>query len=307
MDIATDNNGTPMLAVCQGAPTDNERSEWMRQLQIPMIYDQQDGKGFVLVYRAPTGAATIEPLPGPDRAKAAEQARSFLAGHPEHAVLNKYGQEWTDYNQRESGNLMNIVAVIYGVALTAALSSRPSLLLHPVTAPHFIPSLALLVAALLTAFAFFSYVISVGGDKPYNVTWTLQSSKAKGILGFFADLVLASLYVHLLFAAVHVEAGPNMAPKLAGFLFAFIPVLVGAVVVWWFRGLGNHRVAWGAIPIAFGLWAWAHCTIATRGTDLSIEGVLLLAVLAYSVSNQWLAYRSWRTNPAKTGPPRVNG
>jgi len=69
-----------------------------------------------------------------------------------------------EYNQRESANLMNIVAVVYGVALTTALSLRPDVLLHPLSQSNTIASLALLSAGLLTALSFFSYVLVIGGD-----------------------------------------------------------------------------------------------------------------------------------------------
>jgi hypothetical protein len=204
-----------------------------------------------------------------------------------------------EYNQRESDNLMNIVAVIYGVALTAALSSRPSVLLHPASAPYLIPSVALLTAGLLTAFSFYSYVLSIGGDKPYNVAWTIDSGKGFGIIRFVADLVLASLYVHLLFAAVAVEAGQNKSPNLAGFVFAFTLVFAGAVVV---RLMRRRQVSWiGVIAtvVSLGLWAWVRGISATRGTDLAVEVSLLVGVLLYGWLNHRLAYRAWRRNATR--------
>jgi hypothetical protein len=199
---------------------------------------------------------------------------------------------------------MNIVAVIYGVALTAALSSRPDLLLHPVSTSHLIPSLALLSAGLLTAFTFYTYVLSVGGDKPYDVTWTMQSSKPIGILRFFADLVLASLYVHLLFASVHIDTGPNTAPELAGFVFAFIPVFAGAIVVRLFRGRGFHWVALGAAGVALLFWLVAHHRTPTRDFDLLLEALLLVAVFVYGVLNHLLPYCAWKKDPNASAPPK---
>ncbi len=112
-----------------------------------------------------------------------------------------------EYNQRESANLMNIVAVVYGVALTTALSLRPDVLLHPLSVSNTIASLALLAAGLLTALSFFSYVLVIGGDTPYRIAWNLGSSGGGSVIRFLADLLLAVLYVRLLFAAAGVGTG----------------------------------------------------------------------------------------------------
>lgn len=209
MDIRT--SGTPVLAIEQGTATEKERSEWVRQAQIPIIYQEDDDKGkkkFMVIYRTSAGAAAIESLGGAaDLGDAAAKARSFLNEHPGDAGLGNYGQKWKTYNDRESGNLMNVVAVIYGAALTLAISNRPSLILRPVSAPNLIPSLALLAAGILTAVSFYGYVLWVGGDKPYEVTWTTKSNQTKATFRFFVDLVLATLYVHLLFTATQIETG----------------------------------------------------------------------------------------------------
>jgi hypothetical protein len=304
VDITTD-NGKPVLAVCNDEATAEERSNWVRQLQIPMIY-KDGGTRFMLIYRTPVGEAADHLLGAANQAEAAKEARKFLAEQG-HAVLNTYDKDKKDYNERESDNLMNIVAVIYGVALTAALINRPNLLLRPVTVPHQIPSFALLVAGLLTALAFYGYVLSIGGDKPYDVVWTMEESKPWGIVRFFVDLILASLYVHLLFVAVHVTAGPNTAPKLAGFVFAFIPVFVGAIIVRSFRGRflnWANLVAFVAGVGTFFLWFWVHDQSATRGFDLLVEGLLLVVVLVYGVLNHWIAYRTWRSDSSATAPPK---
>ena len=309
MKINTD-KGPPVLAIEQDTATEAERSEWVRQLQIPMIYQEGDGKKFMLIHRTSAGAAAIEPLHGATSlADAAAKARSFLAEHPGDAMLSNYDQDWKTYNDRESSNLMNIVAVIYGVALTVAISDRPSLILHPVSAPNLIPSLALLAAGLLTAFSFYGYVLSVGGDKPYEVTWTIGSNKTKGIVRFFADLVLATLYVHLLFAATHVETGSNRAPKLTGFVFAFVLVFAAAVVVWGLRRRVPriHWVAFVATVVAIVVWWWAHTSIATRSFDFVLVGVLLFVVILYGGLNHVIPYRVWRAHPGASGPPRPPG
>lgn len=103
MDITTD-NGTPVLAVCKDEATTEatatERSNWVRQLQIPMIYKDGDNK-FMLIYRTPVGRAEIQPLDDTDEAQAAKKAREFLAEQG-HAVLNTYDKDKKDYNERES-------------------------------------------------------------------------------------------------------------------------------------------------------------------------------------------------------------
>jgi hypothetical protein len=301
VDITTD-QGPPVLAIEQGTATEAERSEWVCQLQIPMIYQDSDKKEFMLIHRTSAGAAAIEPLRGAvNLTAAATQARNFLAEHPEDAMLSDYDKKWKTYNDRESGNLMNIVAVIYGVALTAAISSRPSLILHPVSAPNLIPSLALLAAGLLTAFSFYGYVLSVGGDKPYDVTWTIRSNKTKGIVRFFADLVLATLYVRLLFAAT--ETGSNRTPKLTGFVFAFALVFAAATVVLGLRGR-IHWVAFGATGVTVALWWWAHTSTVTRSFDFTLVGVLLFIVILYGGLNHVIPYQAWKSHSDRSGPPR---
>jgi hypothetical protein len=205
---------------------------------------------------------------------------------------------------------MNIVAVIYGVALTAAISGRPSLILRPVSAPNLIPSLALLAAGILTAFSFYGYVLWVGGDKPYNITWTMDSNQTKSLIRFFADLVLATLYVHLLLAATQIETGSNRAPKLTGLVFAFMLVFAAAIVVYVLRhkgpwGLNNVPwVAIGATCVAIVLWWVASRNTATRSFDFMLVGLLLFVVILYGGLNHVIPYRVWKRHPAASGPPR---
>jgi hypothetical protein len=96
VDIST--SGTPALAIEQGTATEKERSEWVRQAQIPIIYQEDDDKGkkkFMVIYRTSAGAAAIESLGGAaDLGDAAAKARSFLNEHPGDAGLGNYGQEW---------------------------------------------------------------------------------------------------------------------------------------------------------------------------------------------------------------------
>jgi hypothetical protein len=312
VDIST--SGEPVLAIQHGTATEKERSKWVRQAQIPMIYQEDDDEGrkkFMVIYQTSAGAAAIESLGGAaDLDDAAAKARTFLNEHPRDAGLSNYGQAWKTYNDRESGNLMNVVAVIYGVALTAAISSRPSLILRPVSAPNLIPSLALLAAGILTAISFYGYVLWVGGDKPYEVTWTTDSNQTKGIFRFFVDLVLATLYVHLLFAAAQIETGSNRAPKLTGFVFAFLLVFAAAILVYVLRHKGPwapSNVPWvaiGATCIATALWWVASKNTATRSFDFGLVGVLLFAVILYGGLNHVIPYQVWRRHPDASGPPR---
>jgi hypothetical protein len=303
LDINID-KGPPALAVCGSAPSEEERAAWVSQLQVPMIY-QDDDNQFSLIYRNQAGELGIQALPGSaSPAAAAADARRYLAENTGSALVDDVNSKWNEYNQRQSGNLMNVVAVIYGVALAVALSNRPSLLLRPMTTANIIPSLALLAAGLLTAYAFYSYVLSVGGDRPYIVAWTLKSSQWGGIFRFFTDLVLAVLYVHLLFAAVRIKAGRATAPSLDGLMFAFILVFLGAVLVWWVRGLGPHWVAIFATLISIGLWSWAYFGTATRDFDLFLEAVVLIALIGYGGVNHWVPYHAWHDNEAASEPPR---
>lgn len=200
----------------------------------------------------------------------------------------------TENNQRQSGNIMNIVAVVYGVALTASLIQRPRILLNPVSAPDLVPGLALLTAGLLAAYSFFSYVLSIGANKPYDVTWTTSSSKWYSIIRFATDLILASLYVHLLFAAVNIEAGLNTHPKLTGFVFAFVLVFVGAAVVQLARYVRVSFIKIIAALVSLGLWLWLRTTVETRHADIALEIGLLIGALIYCGLTYWRSYHDWK-------------
>jgi hypothetical protein len=196
-----------------------------------------------------------------------------------------------DYNQRESDNLMNIVAVVYGVALTTALSRHPNLLLRPLSAQNTVASVALLAAGLLTALSFFSYVLAIGGDTPYRIAWTSGSSGALSAIRFLVDLVLAGLYVRLLFAATDVA---GRAPRLAGFVFAFIPVFAWAIVA---RLARSHKINWTAVVaalVALVLWfAFRNHTV-THDFDLLLVVVMLAGVAIYGAINHSLSYLAWK-------------
>jgi hypothetical protein len=200
-------------------------------------------------------------------------------------------------NQRQSGNIMNIVAVVYGVALTASLIQRPRILLHPVSAPNLVPALALLTAGLLASYSFFSYVLSIGANKPYDVTWTRNSSKWYSIIRFAADLMLASLYVHLLFAAVRIETGLNSHPKLAGFVFAFVLVFVGAAAVQLARYARLSFIKLVAALMSLLLWLWLRASVETRDADIAFEVGLLICALIYCGLTYWRSYHDWKTRP----------
>jgi hypothetical protein len=198
-------------------------------------------------------------------------------------------------NERQSGNIMNIVAVVYGVALTVSLIQRPRILLHPVSAPNLVPALALLTAGLLASYSFFSYVLSIGANKPYDVTWTRSSSKWYSIIRFAADLILASLYVHLLFAAVNIETGLNAHPKLASFVFAFILVFVGAAAVQLARYVRVSFIKLIAALVYLVVWLWLRTSVETRDADIALEVGLLIGALVYCGLTYWRSYHDWKT------------
>lgn len=200
-------------------------------------------------------------------------------------------------NQRQSGNIINIVAVVYGVALTTSFIQRPRILLNPVSAPNFVPGLALLTAGLLASYSFFSYVLSIGANKPYDVTWTNNDSKWYSIIRFATDLILASLYVHLLFTAVNVEAGLNTSPKLAGFVLAFVLVFAGAVVVQLTRYGRISLIKLIAALVSLGLWLWLRTTAETRHADIALEFGLLIGALIYCVLTYWRSYHDFKKTP----------
>jgi hypothetical protein len=290
VDITPD-KGQPVLAFCRGAATEDELSEWVNQLRIPLIYEGGDN-GFMLIHCALAGGVRAQSLPGSaNKVEAAAAARRLLAAHPGHAVLNN-DQGRVDY-RHESEKLMNVVIVIYGAALTVALTKRPRLLLHPAIAPNRIPSLALVAAGLLTVSAFYGYVLFVGGKKGYDINRDGVSTPP-AIIRFAVDLVLAILYVHLLFAAVQIGVGTKKPPDLDGLMLAFILVFLGAVVVWASRGLGMHWVAIGGAVIATAICLWTTWRIPTRDFDFVIEGIVLAALIVYTILNHLISARKYK-------------
>jgi hypothetical protein len=222
----------------------------------------------------------------------------------------------SDYSQRQSDNLMNIVAVVYGVALTTALTSHQEVLLHPLSATNILPFMALSAAGILTAFSFYIYVLSIGGGKPYVVDWDEDSMASRAIFRFATDFVLAILYVRLLFTAADVQSGPRAAPKLAGFVFSFFLVFVGAVVVRWVRSEAISVPGLIAAAASLGLWFFTPNTIATRFSipnipntiatrlsipntiatrdfDLGVAAGAALGVIVYCWLNYRFIYHKW--------------
>jgi hypothetical protein len=206
-------------------------------------------------------------------------------------------------NQRQSDNLMNIVAVIYGVALTAAFISRPHVIIDPVSRRYAVANLALLAAALLTALSFYGYVLALGGDKPYRVAFSKTSANGRDVFLFFFDLALAGLYVRLLYVAANVTIGPKTKPELASFVFALLPVWVGLMGVRSFRyGFDgrysirhNIMVPLVALILTFGIYA---LVVTTNISDFLIELLLLLFIAFYGIVNHSLAYKAWERRNA---------
>jgi hypothetical protein len=74
---------------------------------------------------------------------------------------------------RKSDGLTRIVAVVYGVALTQALTKNPDIVLHPLTLDNQITALALLAAAVLGGYAFFQ--LHPGRRRPLQLRRGLDS------------------------------------------------------------------------------------------------------------------------------------
>lgn len=204
-----------------------------------------------------------------------------------------------EYSQRESGNLMNIVAVVYGVALTAALTSHQEVLIHPLSTINILPFMALSAAGMLTAYSFYTYVLSIGGDSPYSITWSEESMALHGVFRFATDLMLAVICVRLLFSSADVQAGSKLAPRLTGFVFSFVLFFAGAVVV---RAVRRKAINWAGLVAAvvfLGFWDFVRTTTATRDFDLRVEAGVILGVVIYCGLNYRFIYCSWIRTIAK--------
>jgi hypothetical protein len=202
---------------------------------------------------------------------------------------------------------MNVVSVVYGAGLTLALTARGGeVLLNPTSSAHGFASLALLDASLLGAYAFFSYSLSVGGSRAYNITWTKgDGSKGAEALRFGTDLVLAVLYVRLFLRAATVSESDGAAPRLEQYFVAYIAVFVAAAVVRRWR-YGRLGVVVPQLIAAVGVTVLAtvagNCR-ATSTLDWCLELALLVGIGGYAVTNHLLSYRT--ANARGDAPERV--
>ncbi len=201
----------------------------------------------------------------------------------------------------QSDNLMRIVAVVYGVALTQALINRTSVIQDPLAPENIIPVLSLACVALLSCYAYFAYVMAVSTDHSYTVEWTKTALNWKGSLRFATDLGLSVLYVWLLFVTIrstdpstHLETAPDLRPVW----FAILVVMVGAAFV----RIVRYKSAYPALPsLSLGLASLVLWRVQgdapTRGRDVVALLIALLFVFAYIPFNEWLGYQFWKKHP----------
>jgi hypothetical protein len=120
--------------------------------------------------------------------------------------------------QRKSDALTRIVAVVYGVAITQALTRNPDIILHPRTPANQQAAIALAAAIILGSYGFFSYTLAVDGAFSYNISWPISTgqpwsnSKLIGAGRFALDLIVAGLYVQFLLAAASLGTVPPPTP-----------------------------------------------------------------------------------------------
>jgi hypothetical protein len=199
---------------------------------------------------------------------------------------------------KQGDSLVGIVTVVYGVTLATALTKNSDVLLHPLDPRHQLSALLLLSVAILSAYAFFTYVMTVS-DSPwcYDVVWTKTNAKPRGLLQFGSDLVLAVLYIRLLFDAATVsETGARTSHANLRSLFFSLTVLMFWVIV---VRLLRYGAIWkiqriSLLPLGFAIAAFilGCCSgpMASRQRDLRLATILLVAVLIYVVINDKWSY-----------------
>jgi hypothetical protein len=211
----------------------------------------------------------------------------------------------------KSQSLMEIVAVVYGVAVTLALTLHSQVLLHPSKSVNRLPALVLLAALILTCYAFFSYVLVIGGGAHvYRVGWTANKGWHEQLsdpVRFAADLVLAGLYVRLLLAATEVPVGPKTSPSFRDLFLSTGFVMLGVLGVRLLRyGFAN---LWPKLlnrylpPILFAAVAFAFAALArghdTHAWDDGFAWGLLLGAILYTVVNHALSFFYWRDHDGR--------
>lgn len=178
----------------------------------------------------------------------------------------------TDEKARSQG-LVQIVTVVYGVALTAVLvvgvKGHPSALIRPQI--HWRNSVILLAACLFSVYGYFSYVMSLASSQFAYRTSKLEEIEGKkrrlnewvrlwNLGRFGADLILAVLYVRVLLLAT-VVGRSNVHNLLVA-----MGMVYGWVVVVRLVRYGLHRQIVRNVPSA--------------------------VALPYSVASFWLAHTS---------------
>src|SRR4051794_1836473 len=195
---------------------------------------------------------------------------------------------------------MQIVTVVYGVSLTSALTRNSDLILHPF-GTNLIQFLCLACAALLSCYAFFAYVMAVSYDHPYDVRWTVRSSKSGAALRFATDLALAALYVRMLFVAVNATSSPTPAhPDLRSFYVSVATTMGVAFVV----RVVRYKVLRRGLPsLGVGVLATIAAIHWGRGqshsADLAVLVVSLVIVAIYIAANDFLGWWWWLDDVSK--------
>ncbi len=201
--------------------------------------------------------------------------------------------------------LVTIVTVVYGVAITAALTEQSGVVFNPQRAPYFIPGFALLATLLLASYFFFSYVLARAGRFPYrNLEWSPTNSGWRGAVSFGADLLLAALFVRTIALASAIPtSNPSSCPAhkismcsppdLTGLLASFVLIFALSALT---RLIRSDNKLTTLVPAAGGLAFLAlalvdHYVGKSRRNDLYHVYWLLILVVAYIILSQVIFYR----------------
>ncbi len=146
----------------------------------------------------------------------------------------------------QSRDLVRIVSVVYGVALTQAVVLNRQVVLHPVASTHSATALAIFAAVWFATYGYFSYVLALGSRTySYRIYWSgtsttdrsNQGRRRRDTIRFCVDLLLAGAYAWLLVAAADVTPtgahnhNPPSLLKVVTYLCGFALVLAIASVV----------------------------------------------------------------------------
>lgn len=142
----------------------------------------------------------------------------------------------TQASVKISDGLAGITVVVYGVAITQALTTNGDVLLHPFTTANHVAAVGLVAAVILSIYGFFSYILAIQGPYSYNIYLTPARGKKWDAMRFAYDLVVAGLYVRFLLAAtvlgdpVYSGGMPPRGPDLRLLFDNLALVMMGIVV-----------------------------------------------------------------------------